>query len=352
MHPNQTLIYKSYARAAPVSGKNLAVESRPFDIEAEPPSGGLTVKNLYLSFDPYQRGQIRLPEDSGTYSQPWIEGSPAVLNAVSTVIKSDNPRFKAGDLVLGFAAAGEYSVIPETLAATTQVLQPSGVDISLPTMLNLLGIPGLSAYVSFFEYIPEPRAGKTIYISAASGGVGQIVGQLCNMHGMRVIGSTGSTEKVDFVVKELGYDAAWNYKTESTADALDRLAPEGLDVYYDNVGGEQLETALMRMKDFGRVVMSGMVSQYNTPESEKYGVKTLMNIVFKRLTVNGFICSDANLLAKYMHSFAGDMITWYAQGKIKTKEDVVEGMANADDVWLTMLSGDKFGKLVLKVDQQ
>ncbi|KAI1460207.1 putative zinc-type alcohol dehydrogenase-like protein PB24D3.08c [Annulohypoxylon moriforme] len=350
MHPNKVLIYKKYTPFSPIPGETLAVESRPFDPTAEPSPGGITVKNLYLSLDPYQRGQIRLPTDTGTYSVAWVEGEPAVVNTISKVLKSDNPRFKPDDLVLGFCPAGEYALIPAPLLAGSQVLPSTGLDIPLQTIIAVLGIPGLSAYVSFFEYVPEPREGKTMFVTAASGAVGQIVGQLAKMHGMRVIGSTGSAEKVDYVVNELGYDAAWNYKAERTAEALDRLAPEGIDVFYDNVGGEQLETALTKMKDFGRVVASGMVSQYNYPDQEKYGVRTLMNIVYKRLTVTGFICSDAHLLAKYMPQFVNDMVTWVSQGKIKTREEVVVGLDNAVNAWIDMLDGNKFGKMVLKIE--
>ncbi|TGJ80286.1 hypothetical protein E0Z10_g8468 [Xylaria hypoxylon] len=347
METNQTLIYKAYTSGTPVSGETLLIESRLFDTKAEPPSGGITVKNLYISLDPYQRNQVRLPNDRGTYSRPWVEGCPAEVVAISSIIKSDNPRFKPNDLVIGFVASGEYAAVSEDLAAGSRVLPE--VDIPLPTLLNIIGVPGMSAYVSFMEYVPEPRAGKTMYISAASGAVGQIVGQLGKMYGMRVIGSTGSAEKLDFVVNELGYDAAWNYKTETTADALARLAPERLDVYYDNVGGEQLETALTYMKDFGTVVVSGMVSQFNTPDAERYGVKSLMHIVYKRLTLQGFVCSDGHLLAKHFDSFEKDMIRWTTEGKIKTKENVVTGMSNAIDAWLGMLSGDNFGKTLLKL---
>lgn len=255
MHSNKALIYKSYTPYCPVPGEHVVVESRPFDIEAPPPPGGITVKNLYLSLDPYQRGQMRRPSDAGTYSIPWIENEPAVVTALSIVLQSDSPRFKAGDLVAGMAGAGEYAAISADFAAATRVIPPAppGVVIAPETVIGALGISGLSVYISFNEYVKEPRAGKTIFISAASGGVGQVVGQMAKMYGMKVIGSTGSPEKVDFVVNELGFDAAWNYKTEKTADALDRLAPEGIDVYYDNVGGEQLETALTKMKDFGTI---------------------------------------------------------------------------------------------------
>lgn len=144
-------------------------------------------------------------------------------------------------------------------------------------------------------------------------------------------------------------DAAWNYKTEKTTEALAKFAPEGLDVYYDNVGGEQLEAALSHMKDFGTVIASGMIALYKSPEEERYGVRTLMEIFLKRLTVYGFICSDAHLVQKYMPTFARDMIGWIAQGKIKTKEHVVVGIENAPQAMVDMWNGDKFGKTVIQV---
>lgn len=250
MYTNKCLVFKKYTPYKPVAGEHLVVESRPFDPAAHPPAGGFTVENTHLSFDPYQRGQIRLPTDKGTYSPRWVEDNPVVVKTIGTVIKSANPGFTTGDMVTGFAIAGKYATVPEELAAATQVL-PKDLSIPRSTLINVLGIAGFSAYVSFFEFVPEPRAGKTIFISAASGGVGQIVGQLAKMHGMKVLGSTGSPDKAAFVVEELGFDAAWNYKKEGTATALSRLAPEGVDVYYDNVGGEQLEAALSHMKDFG-----------------------------------------------------------------------------------------------------
>ncbi|KAI0153312.1 putative zinc-type alcohol dehydrogenase-like protein PB24D3.08c [Xylariaceae sp. FL1272] len=349
IYANQTVVYKAYADGMPIAGKTLAIEPRAFDCEAPPPVGGLTVKNLYLSFDPWQRAQMRLPDNADTYSRPWAENTPAEVIGISEVLKSDNPRFGPGDTIIGFTAAGEYSRIPEALAAESRMLPQLGTGIPLHTLINIVGAPGMAAYNSFFEYIPKPYHNKTICISAASGAVGQLVGQLCKLHQMRVIGSTGSEEKVAFVVNEIGYDAAWDYHSESAASALDRLAPEGLDIYYDNVGGEQLETALSRMKDFGTVVVSGMISQVNVPDDQKYGVKTLLNIVYRRLKVQGFVCSDIGLLAKYMSSFETDMIKWYLEGKIQTREHVVSGMENAIEAWLTMFNGEKIGKVVLKL---
>ncbi|KAF3768155.1 NAD(P)-binding protein [Cryphonectria parasitica EP155] len=353
MSPNKTLIYKRYTPHLPVPGEHLTVEQRAFDPTKPPPPGGITIKNTYLSPDPYQRGQMRGPGETGTYSIPWVEGQPAVVMTIATVIQSDAPGFKPGDHVLAMADAAEYAVVhAEMMGYTRLIALPEGINIGPPTLLGALGVAGLSAYVSFNEYVTEPRAGKTILISAASGAVGQLVGQMAKMHGMKVIGSTGSQAKVDFVTKELGFDGAWNYKAEKTADALTRLAPEGLDFYYDNVGGEQLEVALTRMKDYGHIIVSGMMSVYMYPDEEKYGIRTGMNIFLKRLTLHGFICSDAQNMEKYMPSFPTDMVTWILQGAIKTKEEVVVGIDNMPDAMVRMWTGDKFGKMVVQVDKK
>lgn len=286
---------------------------------------------------------------------------------------------KTGNRVLAMGDAAEYANISAEMMPYVRLLElPEGVNISEATLLGVLGVPGMSAYVSFYEFVPEPRAGKTLWVSAASGAVGQLVGQIAKMHGMKVIGSTGSDEKVQFVTKDLGFDGAWNYKTEKTADALTRLAPEGINVYYDNVGGEQLEVALTRMKDFGHIVSSGMMSVYMYPDEEKYGIRTGMNIFLKRLTIHGFVCSDPPLVEKYMATFpsvsifpvimtetcsatrtditsvsnAGplqDMVTWLVSGKIKTKEEVVVGIDSMPSAMARMWTGDKLGKMVIQV---
>ncbi|KAI8954034.1 hypothetical protein F4801DRAFT_70590 [Xylaria longipes] len=352
MPPNKSLIYKKYTPGWPVPGEHIAVENRPFDLEAAPAPGGMTVRNLYLSLDPYARGQMREPNSSATYSIPWVESEPAVLTAFSTVLKSDNPTFEPGTYVYVMTHAAEYASLSAEFAAMSVPLPPlpDGVDIQPPAILCALGVSGLAAYVSFFEFVKRPQChGKTMFVSAAAGGVGQIVGQLGKIHGLKVVGSTGSDDKVDFVVRELGFDGAWNYKTEKTSAALRRLAPEGLDYYYDNVAGEQLEAALAHMKDFGTIISSGGISQYNKLENEIYGVKTLHYFFLKRLSMHGFICSDPPLLSKYMATFGEDMVRWLVEGRLKTKEEVIQGIENAPEAYIKMWKGDKFGKLVLQM---
>ncbi|KAI1148372.1 hypothetical protein F4825DRAFT_464979 [Nemania diffusa] len=273
MAPNKSIIYKKYTPGWPVPGEHIT---------------------------------MRQPDSSATYSVPWVEGEPAVLTAFSTVLKSDNPKFETGTYVYAMTYAAEYARISAEFAAMSAPLPalPDGVDISPPTILCALGVSGLAAYVSFLEFVKRPQChGQTMFVSAAGGGVGQIVGQLGKIHGMKVIGSTGSDDKIDFVVRELGFDGAWNYKAEKTSDALRRLAPEGPDYYYDNVAGEQLEASLAHMKDFGTIISSGGISQYHKSEDEIYGVKTLYYFFLKRLSMHGFICSDPCLLEKYKVTF-------------------------------------------------
>ncbi|ORY14020.1 hypothetical protein BCR34DRAFT_560994 [Clohesyomyces aquaticus] len=346
MVQNLGLIFKKVPLGSPIVGEHIDIEKREFAVDAEAPENGLIVQNLYLSFDPYQRGCMREP-DNGTYSYPFTPGQPLVCGAVSKVLSSASPGIKTGDLVWGTFGAEEYSYVPSMLMPFVRKLDnPLGLDPVLFT--GPLGTSGLSAYASFYE-IGKPRKGQTIFISAASGGVGQIVGQLAKMEGLRVVGSVGSDEKLDFVIKELGFDAGFNYKKERVEDGLKRVAPEGLDIYFDNVGGETLDAALGAMKDFGTIVGCGMISQYNLPQSQKYGVKNMMNLFLKRLTMRGFIISDPEMIGKYAGEFFEKMSVWVKDGKIKTKESVVEGMENAASAYLGMFTGENFGKTVLQV---
>ena len=251
MVQNKGLIFKNPPSGWPVAGKDLAIEAREFNIEQAPPENGITTKNFYVSFDPYQRGRMRAPEIN-SYSPPFTLGQPITNSAIATVIKSNNQDFKPGDLIIGTLPTEEYSIVSGTTATTMvrHLENPYKLDPKL--FIGALGMPGLTAYSSFFK-IGEPKKGETIFISAASGAVGQIVGQLAKHEGLTVIGSVGSDEKLDFITKDLGFEAGWNYKKETTVDALKRLAPKGIDIYYDNVGGEQLDGALGAMTNFGRI---------------------------------------------------------------------------------------------------
>ena len=252
MVQNKGLIFKAIPTDWPVEGKDLSIEDRPFDLDTEPPQNSITVKNYYVSFDPYQRGRMRAAEGTKSYNQPFPLGKPINNSAVSKVLKSNNSKFKEGDIVIGPMPTEEYSIVSGEIASekVRKLDNPYNLDPKL--FVGALGMPGLTAYSSFYA-IGEPKKGETIFISAASGAVGQIVGQLAKHEGLKVIGSVGSDEKLAFIEKELGFDGGFNYKKENPVKALERLAPNGIDIYYENVGGEQLDAAIGALNQFGRI---------------------------------------------------------------------------------------------------
>lgn len=239
----------------PIPGTHLQIQDRPIDLSAtEPPPNGLLTKNHYISFDPYQRGRMRDPWTSKSYSAPYEVNKPITNSAVSTVVKSANAVFGEGDVVTVFMACPteEYSLLPGEIVtrAVQKLHNPYAIDVK--HFVGTLGMAGLTAYSSMQE-IAKPKAGETLFVSAASGAVGQLVGQIAKREGMKVVGSVGDEAKLEYILKDLQFDGGFNYKREKPADALGLLAPEGLDVYYDNVGGEQLDAAIQAMKPFGRI---------------------------------------------------------------------------------------------------
>ena len=239
----------------PVPGQDLTIEDRPIDLNQDLPEGNILVKNYYASFDPYQRGRMR-EASKKSYSPPFELGQPITNRSIFKVVKSNHSKHQAGDLLIsaGTTPIEEYSVLDKVTADQAQKLEnPYNLDPKI--FLGALGMPGLTAWSSFYE-IGQPKKGETIFISAASGAVGQLVGQLAKHEGLKVVGSVGDDKKLEFITKELGFDAGFNYKKEKPADALARLAPQGIDIYYENVGGEQLEAAINAMNDFGRISKS------------------------------------------------------------------------------------------------
>jgi NADPH-dependent curcumin reductase CurA len=346
MVQNKGVIFKQVPTGLPVPGKDLTVEPREFDVDQAPPSGGITTKNFYASFDPYQRGRMREPTQK-SYSPPFELGKPITNAVVAKVLKSDNEKFKTGDIIVGFLPIEEYSAAQKQIADTfNKIENPYKLDLTM--FLGPLGMPGLTAFSSFYD-IGQPKKGETIFISAASGAVGQLVGQLAKHEGLKVIGSVGSDNKLDFIIQELKFDGGFNYKKEKPADALKRLAPNGVDIYYENVGGEQLEASIDAMNDFGRIIACGMISEYSKAESERYGVKNLIMIVSKRITMRGFIVSDKNMGPIYVKDRDEKIAKWLHEGSFKAKISVTEGVDNGPEGFVGMLQGKNFGKAVLKI---
>jgi len=348
MVQNKGLIFKKVPSGWPVAGQDLVVEAREIDLDQDAPPNGLITKNYYVSYDPYQRGRMRAPETK-SYSPPFELGKPITNRAVVKVIKSGTDRFKPGDVVVATDSMGteEYSIFPEGPTSRAFKLEnPYNLDPRI--FIGALGMPGLTAWSSFYE-IGAPKKGETIFISAASGAVGQLVGQLAKHEGLHVIGSVGSDEKLEFIKKDLGFDSGFNYKKEKPSEALAKLAPEGIDIYYENVGGEQLEAAINAMKPFGRIIACGMISQYNLKPEEAYPLRNLMQIVGKRIKFQGFIVGDANMGPKYTKDHQEKLQKWISDGSFKAQQSVTKGIDNSVEGFLGMLRGDNFGKAVLEI---
>jgi len=303
----------------------------------EPRHGEVLVKVAYLSLDPYQRGRMR---DAASYAAPVGLGEVMTGGIVGEVVKSENSRFKVGDVVEDRLGWQEYAIGG---APSMRVVDPSLAPIS--TANGVLGMPGMTAYFGLLE-VGQPKTGETIVVSAASGAVGQVVGQIGKIMGCRVVGVAGGTKKCAFVKDELGFDACVDYKAEKDLDkTLLAACPKGIDVYFDNVGGEISDAVLRNINVFGRVALCGSISQYNatTPPT---GPRLLGTFVGKRVRAQGFIVTD--FAGKYEPAMR-QMGEWIKSGKLKYREDVVEGIDKAPRAFIGMLRGENFGKMLVKM---
>lgn len=348
MVQNKGLIFKQVPDGWPKAGQDLVVEDRPIDLEQTLPEGAILIKTYYSSFDPYQRGRMRAPE-SKSYSPPFELNKPITNSSIFKVVKSNNDKFPEGETLKSrsITPIEEYSILDKDAAALCFKLEnPYNLDPKY--FLGPLGMPGLTAWSSFYE-IGQPKKGETIFISAASGAVGQLVGQLAKHEGLTVIGSVGDDKKLDFITKELKFDAGFNYKKEKPSEALARLAPNGIDIYYENVGGEQLEAAINASNNFARIIACGMISQYNTKPGEQYPIRNLMQVVARRLTIRGFIVGDENMGPKHYKDHQEKLQKWLSEGTFKATISVVDGIDNAAEGLIGMLEGKNFGKTVLQI---
>ncbi|KAK9292582.1 hypothetical protein L1049_020556 [Liquidambar formosana] len=339
---NKQIILKRYVDGIP---KETDMELRlgsKIKLKTPKGSGAFLVKNLYLSCDPYMRGRMR--NFHGSYIPPFVPGSAIEGFGVSRVVDSDNPNFKPGDLVCGMTGWEEYSLIQKT-EQLRKIQQHD--DIPLSYHVGLLGMPGFTAYAGFYE-VCSPRKGEYVFVSAASGAVGQLVGQLAKLHGCYVVGSAGTSQKVDLLKNTLGFDEAFNYKEEPDLDAaLKRYFPQGIDIYFDNVGGTTLDAALLNMRIHGRIAVCGMVSEQSL--SKPQGIHNLFNLITKRIKMQGFLQSD------FLHlfpQFLEHVISYYKQGKIVYIEDMNEGLESAPAAFVGLFSGKNVGKQVICVARE
>ncbi|KAA8651518.1 hypothetical protein EYZ11_002728 [Aspergillus tanneri] len=343
MSQNLALYYKKIPQGYPVPGEDIALEPVPYDANTPAPDNGVVLQSLYASFDPYMRGRMRSPEIK-SYSPAYELNTPIPTAVIAKVLRSNNDKYKEGDTVLGFVPIQQYIALDAKQIAFIRPLEnPLGIE-DIRNFLGALGMPGLTAYSSLYD-IGKPQKGETIFVSAASGAVGQLVGQLAKHDGLKVIGSVGSDEKLEYIIKELGFDGGFNYKKEKPADALSRLAPNGIDIYYENVGGEHLEAALEAINDFGRIVVCGMISQYN---SAPYPITGIDKVLRKRLTMRGFIVSDAGMGDKYTKEHQEKVQKLIKEGTFKTRLHETVGIENAAEGLVGIFYGKNMGKAILK----
>ncbi|KAI6699040.1 hypothetical protein NL676_019159 [Syzygium grande] len=327
---NKQVIYREQVRGS-LKETNLEVRTSSERLKADAGSGAIAVKNLYLACDPYNLNLIK------DFTQL---GSPVPGYGVARVLESGHPNFKKGDLVWGITGWEEYSLI--TAPETCFKIKHANVPLSYYT--GLLGMPGLTAYVGFFE-VCSPKKGETVFISSAAGAVGQLVGQFAKSLGCYVVGSAGSKEKVDLLKNKFGFDDAFNYKEELDLDAaLKRCFPEGIDIYFENVGGKMLDAVLLNMKLHGRITVCGMISQYSLEQPE--GVHNLLNLLRKRVRMEGFIVYDyCHLYPKFLET----VLPQIKEGKIVYVEDIAEGLENGPAALVGVFSGRNAGKQVVMV---
>ena len=302
-----------------------------------PGPGEALVRALYLSVDPYMRGRIG---GQNGYAKPVETGAVIVGGVAGQVIESNDPRLAKGDYVEGQLGWQEYAVAP---AKTLRKIDPKQSPVS--TSLYVLGMPGMAAYFGLLE-ICRPQPGETVVVSGAAGAVGSLVGQIAKIKRCRVIGIAGTDEKIAYLTSELGFDSAFNYKTTSDYEAkLRELAPNGIDVYFDNVGGPITDAAIVRLNQRARVAVCGQISQYNSEQPEM-GPRWLSQLVVKQAKVEGFLVRQFS--DRYDEAYR-QLGNWLRDGKIRYRETIVEGIENAPKAFIGMLEGRNIGKQLVKL---
>src|SRR5947209_12898725 len=298
--------------------------------------GELLVKNLYISLDPAMRGWMN---EGRSYIAPVQIGEVMRAAAVGRVIASKHPAFAVGDNVTGMFGMQEYA-----LSDGTRVTKVDPKLVPLPVYIGMLGAAGLTAYFGLLD-VGQAKAGETVVISGAAGAVGIAAGQIAKIKGCRAIGIAGGPEKCQYITQELGFDAAIDYKSEDVTQALRQHCPKGIDVYFDNVGGDILDAALANLARYGRVVICGAISQYNTTSAVK-GPSNYLSLLVNHGRMEGFVVFD--YAARYQEA-ARDMAGWMMAGKLKSREDIVEGLETFPETMLRLFRGENTGKLMIKV---
>ena len=306
----------------------------------EPEDGQVLLRTLWLSLDPYMRGRMSAAK---SYAKPVLIDDVMVGGTVSEVVVSRHPDFQAGDIVLGHAGWQDYAL---STGGDLRRLDPSQAPVS--TALGILGMPGMTAYTGLVN-IGQPKAGETLVVAAASGPVGSAVGQIAKLKGCRVVGVAGGPGKCRYLIDELGFDAAVDHRSPGMAQQLRDICPNGIDIYFENVGGAVWDAVFPLLNDFARVPVCGLVAHYNDsglPQEPDRTSLLMRAILTKRLTLRGFIVGD---FASQAELFQLEVSQWLREGRIRYREDVVDGLENAPEAFMGMLKGRHFGKLLVRI---
>ena len=308
---------------------------------AEPDDGGVLVKTLALSLDPAMRGWMN---EGRSYIAPVAIGEVMRAGGIGVVVASRNPRFPVGVSVGATLGVQEYRLVAAHELASSALFRIDPAAGTQTQWLNVLGMPGMTGYFGLLD-VGQPVAGETVVVSGAAGAVGQTVGQLAKIKGCRAVGIAGGPAKCDWVVRELGFDACIDYKAGSVKDGLKLHCPRGVDIYFDNVGGDILDSVLTRINRKARIVICGAISQYNNTEPVK-GPANYLSLLVNRARMEGIVVFD------YADRYAGavaELAGYLKDGRIKSREDVVTGLDTFPEALLKLFAGENFGKLVLRV---
>jgi NADPH-dependent curcumin reductase CurA len=333
---NRSIVLNSRPHGAPTAADFRLQESAV----PVPEDGQVLLRTLYLSLDPYMRGRM---SDAASYAAPVEIGAPMIGATVSRVEASRHPGFAVGDLVLAFSGWQDYALSDGAgLRKLAGLAQPSSA-------LGVLGMPGFTAYMGLLD-IGQPKPGETVVVAAASGAVGSVVGQVAKLQGCRVVGIAGGAEKCRYVVDELGFDACIDHRSADFAQQLAAACDKGIDVYFENVGGAVFDAVLPLLNARARVPVCGMIADYNAtelpPGPDRLRLLT-RTVLTKRIRMQGFIIFDD--YGDRYGEFLAQMSEWVKAGKIKFREDIVDGLENAPQAFIGLLEGKNFGKLVIRV---
>lgn len=338
---NKFVAVKEYVHGQP-SESNFELKTASLAITLKEGSNQIIVKNFYVSIDPYQISRIKDYSSShkaSSFSTQLGLGERVDAFGVGRVVASVNQEFKEGDLVAGLLGWEEYTVVqPGT------ILNKITDEFPLSYHVGVLGTSGFTAYAGFYE-VCKPKNGDTVFVSAASGSVGNLVGQFAKLSGCYVVGCAGSKNKVDLLKEKLGFDEAFNYKEEPDLKlALKRYFPDGIDIYFDNVGGKMLEAAVANMKAFGRVALCGVISEYTSPSLR--AAPDMIDVIYKRINIRGFLAND------YLHiynEFISTTLEHLRHGRLQVLEDISQGIENVPTAFSGLFRGDNVGKKAVQI---